>query len=76
VVAVVAVVEAVDVVAGGAVKTSFFVVVALVVGARFGSERTVVRCAVEPPSRPALIRSTAIVAAARNAAGAPYRVSS
>ena len=40
-----------------------------------GSAPTVV-VAPEPPLSPALINSTAIVAAARNAAGAPYRVSS
>jgi hypothetical protein len=74
-VVVVVVVVAVVLVAGGVVRTSL-----VVVGAGFvavcvvGSAPTVV---VAPELfRPALIRITAIVTAARNAAGAPYRVSS
>jgi hypothetical protein len=54
----------------GPVRTSFVVVVAAFVGVDVdGSPRVVVDP--EPAFRPALIRITAIVTAARNAAGAP-----
>jgi len=65
-------VDAVD-----AVKTSFVVVdVEVVVDELVCSAPTVADFESEWPLRPALIRITAIVTAARNAAGAPYRVSS
>ena len=65
------------VVAAGVVRTSFVVVgvVVLVVDELVGSAPTVGGES-EPPLSPALIRTTAIVTAARNATGAPYRVSS
>jgi hypothetical protein len=54
----------------GAVRTSFVVVAAVFVRVDVvGSPRVVVDP--EPAFRPALIRMTAIVTAARNAAGAP-----
>jgi hypothetical protein len=59
---------------GGAVRTSFVVVVAAVV-VRAVLEDVMATVVLELPFRPALTRIAAIVTAARNAAGAPYRVS-
>ena len=74
---VVVAVVVVDRVAAGVVSTSLVVVgdVMLVVDELVGSAPTV-GCVSVPPLSPALIRTTAIVTAARNAAGAPYRLSS
>jgi hypothetical protein len=60
------------------VRTSFVVVwaVEVLVDAVGGNAPTVLGDSPELPLSPALIRTTAIVTAARKAAGAPYRVSS
>jgi hypothetical protein len=57
-------------VAVGVVRTSLVVVGLLVVGRVVGNAPTVV-VEPSPPLRPALTSRTAIVTAARNAAGAP-----
>jgi hypothetical protein len=76
VVAACVVVVACVVVAGGVVRTSFVVVAGLVAVCAVVLGAPTVVVDPEPPFKPALIKTTAIVTAARNAAGAPYRVSS